>query len=982
MNDLKRVLAAALIAGSTSGCAMVERVFHSDTPAPTRTAEAPVSPKPAAPAPVVAAQAPAAKTVWAQDGSDLVPDPAVRYGVLPNGMRYVLMKNATPPGQASLRLRVDAGSLNERDDQLGLAHFIEHMVFNGTSQVAEGDMVKILERAGLAFGPDTNAFTSFEQTVYQLDLPKTDESTVDTGLFLMREAAGEALLKSDAIDRERGVVLSEERTRDGPGMRIAHARYDFLLKGQLAPKRFPIGSTEVIKTAPREPLVDFYRAYYRPENTTLVAVGDFDVDAMEAKIKGRFANWTAQGPAGAKADQGQLAPRGQEAEVVVEPGGASTVQIGWLNPPDREPDTKADRRKALIRQLGFAVLNRRYERLARAGEPPFLGAAAYRYTELDSADVTLLTMTTQPGHWREAMTAAEQEERRIVKYGVLQEELDREISELRAALTQGVAGAATRRTPVLAAGLVDSVDDHEVYTSPADDLALFEETVKGLKAATVSETLKAQFAGQGPLVFVTSPTPIEGGETKVAQAFAQSQTAEVAPPTAVGAKTWAYTDFGPAGKVADERDVLDLETTFVRFENGVRLTVKPTKFRDDQILVSVRVGDGYLDLPKDHETSAWATSASFTEGGLGKLTAEEMEQVLASNVYGASLSLGEEAFTLSGRTRPEDFGLQMQVLTAYLTDPAWRPEPFQRARAYGATLHAQLESTPGGVLGRELASLVKNGDPRWAFPSREEMAKSSLDEVKSLVTGPLQNGPIEVVIVGDVNLDEAIRQTALTFGALPARHPVAPAADAAKVAFPAPNAQPLRFTHKGRADQGLAYVAWATPDFPSDPQRARTLRMLERVLDLRLTEELREHQSVTYSPSTAFESSWTFPGYGYLSASIEAPPEKLDGFFRDVAKIAADLRAKPPTADEMDRARRPRVEALEKAKATNEYWLGQLSGAQTDPKKLDAIRASIPGLERVTPADVQKAAQAYLTDKSWKLVVVPEAQLTKTGGAQ
>jgi zinc protease len=955
MHVSKRALAAALAAASIATTFAAPALADAGVPAAVATK--------------------AVRSAWAQSASDLAPDPAVRFGVLANGMRYAILKNATPPGQASLRLRIDAGSLMERDDQTGIAHFLEHMAFNGSKNVPEGEMVKILQRHGLAFGPDTNASTNFDQTVYQLDLPETDDETLDTGLMLMRETASNLLLEASAIDHERGVILSEERSRESPGLRIAHGQFDFLMKGQLAPKRFPIGDTQVIKTAPRDRFADFYGRYYRPERATLVVVGDFDVDKMEAKIRARFSDWTAAGPDGSEPELGAVAARGPETRLMVEPGGPSSVLVSWINPPDLRPDSRALRKEQLIRQIGFAVLNRRFERMARAAKPVFLNASVYRYTNVRSADFTQLSATTQPGGQLEALAAIDAERRRLVQYGVSQAEIDREITEARTGLHAAVAGQATRRTPALAADLIDDVNDGDVSTSPSQDLALFEEAVKGLKAETVSAAVRDQFGGQGPLVFVTSPAPLPGGEQAVADAFARAEKAEIAPPKAVETKAWAYTDFGKPGTVAERKEISDLGTTFVRFANGVRLTVKPTKFRQDQILVSVRVGHGYRDLPKDRVTPMWASSLSFTDGGLGKLTAEELEQVMASKVAGVGLGVDETSFALSGRTRPADLEIQLQELAAYLTDAAWRPEPFERMRAYGTTLHAQLASTPGGVLSRDGARLLHGGDLRWGFPTKEQIDAARLDDLKALVHQPLSTGPIEVIVVGDVTVDEAVRRVASTFGALPARKDAAAPAEGARVSFPAPTATPVKLTHKGRADQAIAYVAWPTADFPSDPQRARALRLLQQVMQLRLTDEIREKQGVTYSPSSGLDTSWEFKGYGYLSASIEAPPEKLDGFFTTVAAIAKDLRDKPVSADELQRALKPRVEQLTKLQAGNEFWVGALAGAQTDPLRLETIRDAVPGLQRVTASDVQKQAQAYLRDeRAWKLVVAPEGK--------
>ncbi|HRD29728.1 MAG TPA: pitrilysin family protein, partial [Caulobacter sp.] len=703
---------------------------------------------------------------WPQAVSDVAADPDVRFGALPNGMRYAIIHNATPPGQASLRLRFDAGSLMETDAQQGLAHFLEHMAFNGSKGIAEGEMVKMLERRGLAFGADTNASTNFDETTYKLDLPQTDDETVDLSLKVLRETASELLIAADAVDRERGVVLSEERTSDSPGLRVFKARMAFLLRGQLPPKRYPIGKVEVLRTAPREQLVDFYSRYYRPERAVLVAVGDFDVDAMEARIKATFGGWTNTAPAGSDPDLGVVEKRGLETQIVVEPGASTTLQIGWTSAPDLRPDSAAKRRQDWIQQLGFAVLNRRLEAIARGAEPPFIAAGGFSGNQVDAAKVTTLAVTARPGEWRAALGAAEREQRRLTQYGVRQDELDREIEDYRQWLKSRLASAATRRTPQLASEMIGTVGDEDVITSPAQDLALFEAAVKDLKAETVSAAAKAAFAGSGPLVFIATPTPIEGNEQAVAEAWNASREIAVAAPTGPRQVTWPYEDFGAPGKVVEQTDLVDLDTTFVRFENGVRLTVKPTRFRDDQVLVKVRIGSGMTALPADQQSLSWAGSA-LIEGGLAKISSEDMERVLVSKVYGARFGVEDDAFALSGATRPDDLATQLQVLAAFASDPGWRPEALQRMRTYAATLSDQYEATDSGVFNRDLAGLLHGGDRRWTWPTKADIAGVNAEGLKHSFGDALAGGPVEVLIVGDITVEKAIAAVAATFGALP-----------------------------------------------------------------------------------------------------------------------------------------------------------------------------------------------------------------------
>ncbi|MDE2486392.1 MAG: insulinase family protein, partial [Alphaproteobacteria bacterium] len=817
---------------------------------------------------------------------------------------------------------------------------------------------------------DTNASTGFAQTVYKLDLPRTNSETLDTSLMLMREVASNLTIAQSAVDRERGVVLSEERLRDTPAYRIYKARLGFLLQGQRLPERYPIGKVEVIKSAPAGLIADFYHHYYRPDRTVLIAVGDFDPAAMEAKIKARFSDWKPVGAAGPDPDLGKVEKRGTQAKLVVEPGVPLSMQLTWVRPPDLAPDSMAKRRRDLLQLLGFQVLNRRFETLARGANPPFLGAAAFKADQEHSAEVTMVAVNATPDHWRSALDAIEQETHRAAEYGVRQDELDREITEIRTALRAAVASAPTRRPGPLADQIVSSLDDRQVVTSPAQDLAFFEGVVKDLKAKDVSEALRSMFRGSGPLLFVASPKPIAGGEPALLAALNAAEKQTVTPPQAPRQVTWPYESFGPPGKVVETRDISDLETTFVRFANGVRLTVKPTKFTDDQVLVRVNIGHGLQDLPRSRQADSWAAGA-LIEGGLGKISSEDMERVLASKVFQARFGVGENSFALSGGTRREDLPTELQVLAAYASDPGWRPEGFERIKNATRIIEDQFSSTDSGVLARDLPGLMHSGDKRWTFPTKREIDATTLDDVKAQIDPYLLHDPIEVVIVGDVSVDDAVQAVASTFGALPPRADADPVPPARKdVAFPAPNASPLVLTHKGRADQAIGYAAWPTTDFWANPQDARADAVLGEVMGLRLIDQLREAEGVTYSPSVSYNHSLIFPGYGYIAASVEVPPAKLGSFFSQVDKIAADLAAKGPTPDELERAKKPRIDAIEKAQVTNGYWLTELSGAQVDPRRLDFVRELVPGTERVSAADVQRAAQRWLkASKEWRLEV-------------
>ncbi|HEY1427110.1 MAG TPA: insulinase family protein, partial [Caulobacteraceae bacterium] len=663
-------------------------------------------------------------------------------------------------------------------------------------------------------------------------------------------------------------------------------------------------------------------------------------------------------------------------------GAPTTLELAWVTPPDLTADTGSKRRRETIEQLGLAVINRRLATLAREDNAPFISAGAFRGNQLRAEQVTGVAVYAKPDQWKQALAAADAEVRRAVQFGVRPDELAREVAESHAALKLAADGAATRRTPALAEQIVGTLEDDDVETSPAEDLAMFEANAKGLTAAEVSAALKSAFAGEGPLVFMSSPKEPDGGVAAVKAVYEATRARPVTAPEAPRQVDWPYTSFGPAGKVAERNDVNDLDAVFVRFENGVRLTVKSTKLRKDQVLVAVRFGQGLESLPANRQTITWAGGA-FAEGGLRQISANDAERALTGQVYGVQFGAEPDAYVLEGATRASDAPTQLQVLAAYVADPGWRPEAFKRLQGLGETLEAQYEATDSGLLSRDLGGLLHAGDRRWTFPTRAEISAADPAELKATLAPALASGPIEVEIVGDVGVDKAIEDVAETFGALPKRPAPAPPGDPPyATSFPHAAATPVVETHSGRPDQGIAFEAWPTDDYFASPDQARAASVLGRVMQLRLTEELRLKEGVTYSPAAGAVASTVFPHYGYIDAEMEAPPGKLDGFFADIDKIAADLRSTPVSADELERAKKPAIEALEKARATNEYWLNGLAGAQTDPRRLDMLRSAEAGLERVSAADVEKAAQAYLRGASaWKLEIRPKAAVAEADPA-
>ena len=939
--------------------------------------------------------APAAKTVaasdtavsatvppsqpWPQAASDVPADSAVRFGTLPNGMHYAIMKNATPPHQASFFLRIGAGSLMEKDDQLGLAHFMEHMAFNGTTHIPKNDLITILERLGLAFGADLNAATSFDQTFYTLALPRTNDETVDTALHVMREQVSEATMDADDIVGERGVIAGEERLRNSPALRVSQKQLNILAKGQKVADRFPIGDLNIINTAPRERFVDFYDSYYRPSRATFIAVGDFDVNVMEAKIRTAFGDWQPKAPDGPEPDLGAVAQHGPETHVTVEPGVPSSISLAWTSAPDLAPDTIAKRRDDLIESLGLAVLNRRLGELSRIDNAPFLSAQGGEAGLMRSVKIATLTAQFVPGKWKRALETIDQEQRRLVQYGVSDAELQREITSWRTALQNAVKGASTRNTRGLAGSLENAVNERQVITSPQTDLDLFEAAVKGLKPAQVNEALKPVFTGGGPLTMVISPVAVEGGEAAVAAAFQNSRQVAVAAPVAPPKLPWPYTNFGKPGTVVTRRELPGLGATVVTFANGVTLTVKSTTFSKDSIAINLLTGIGEQNFSPDQFNPVATMIGGLQTGGLGKLTVDEMSRSLNGHVVGASLATLGDKFLLGGGTRREDMQLQMQVMAAYLTDPAYRSTPFDQTKASYPAVYDMTLALPAGAFSIYAKGLLAGGDQRAAMVPPETLSTWSMDAERPQLKALLSKGPIHITMVGDLTVDEAIKVTASTFGALPQRPAAdAPAPGADQRHFPAPTPEPLRFTHKGLAEQGLGFIAWPATDVIRNLTEARRLEVLSAVLKLRVLDEIRERLALAYSPGVSSEYSDTYKGYGSISVQAQTAPEKLPAFYAAVDAIVQKLRDEPIGADELKRAREPLIESERRAQSSNGWWVGHLIYAVDRPWYLPQTLTAIDDMEKITPADIQALARQYLRPElAWKAEVLPEQAQAK-----
>jgi zinc protease len=920
--------------------------------------------------------APAVAPPWPQASSDLKPDATAVFGELPNGFRYIIIPNSEPPGRVSLRLRVHAGSLMEAEDQRGLAHYLEHAAFKGSTHFAPGTLIDDLQRMGMGFGTDTNGHTSFDETVFALDPPATSGKELTDCLQILRDYADGLLLQEDQIDGERGVILSEKRDRDNVGYRTFVESWNFYFPQALLPQREPIGLESVIKEAQRDRFVSFYQDWYTPDRLTLVAVGDVKPAELAPLITQYFGSLAAR-PARPGPDLGNFTTPGFAAKYyhdAEEP--ATQIALMAIAPFSRGPDNAARRTMELRLDAANFILSRRLERLSRQPNSPISKGDATDFTFLDAVEASLIETECQPAQWQAALNVTEQELRRALEYGFTQAEVDEARASMLNDYQEAARTASTRQSRDLSDEVADSLDDNRVFTSPADDLAWAQPQLAQLTPAQCLEALQAAWSQGGRRLFVSGSLDLPDADATLAAAYQKSAATALEKPADTGAQTFAYGATGTPGQVVERVEHPELGITQLRFANNVRVNLKPTNFEAGKVRVLVQFGGGSLDIPASQPALGLVAGAVFTEGGLGKHSAEDLERLLAGKTVGVDFGVDTDFFDLGGMTDAADLQLELELLRAYLTDPGYRPESLAEAQRQFPELYNSLREDVDAVLSNEAAKYLSGGDFRFGVPPQAQAMAVKLDDIRAWLAPLLANSYLEISLVGDFDPAQAEKALAATFGTLPPRALQRADYSAALTAkFPAQDAGTLKtFTAETVIPKAIATVYWPTCDM-SDITRVRQLSVLGEILSDRLRVQIRMQLGEAYSPEARNVSSQVYPNYGYAFALCEADPKQAAGLDDKMQAIGAAAAKDGVTADEFQRALLPIRKSMTEYLRNNQYWLHRVvAGSQAYPQQLEWARTLPTAYDGITADQVSALAKQYLgADKVVRVLVTPVA---------
>ncbi|WP_082697716.1 M16 family metallopeptidase [Novosphingobium fuchskuhlense] len=929
-----------------------------------------------------AVRAASAAGPWLYRGSDVPQDKAWVFGVLPNGLRYAVRRNGVPPGQVSVRMLIDAGSLYETDPQRGYAHLIEHLTFRDSKYLKAGEAIPAWQRLGATFGSDTNAETSPTQTVYKLDIPDVSPAKLDETFRLLSGMITAPIFTDIGVKTEVPIVLAEMRERSGPQTRIVDGTRAVFFAGQPLGSRSPIGTEETLNAATPAKVKAFHDAWYRPDNAVIVVAGDADPQALIARIKQWFGAWKgAKLPGGKRPPHPDFgapkAPVGGdpanpvgEAKVMVEPDLPRVFNYAVLRPWHQVHDTIVYNQGLMIDRLGIAIINRRLEGRARSGGS-YLSASVESQRISRSADATLVTVTPLTDDWK----AAAKDVRAVIADALAtppsEEEIAREVAEFDVAFKVPVETQETLAGSKLAEDITDAVDIRETVANPDTVYGIFRSSIPLFTPASVLEHTRALFKGTVVRSVLITPSAADGTEADLRSVLL----APVAPSSGsrLAASSLSFKDLPPIGEPgkivsAESAGLLGIER--IELANGVRALLWSNDAEPGRVIVRVHFGGGYAVIDPRDAVYASLGETALMDTGFGNVGREDLDRLATGRKLSLDFDIQDTSFKMSADTRSADLADQLYLFAAKLAVPRWDANPVVRAQAAARLAYEATNASAASVLQRDVRWLLKDGDPRYALPNPAELAKASPDGFRRVWSALLKQGPVEVDIFGDFKREETVAALERTFGALPARDPLPATGFAPRV--PAPVGDPLTLTHHGDANTAAGLVAWPTGGGNAGLHEARQLELLAQVFNNRLFDAMREKIGASYAPQVSSTWPLDLPSGGYFAATTQLRPGDLTAFFAATDKIATDLATTPPTADEIARVTEPMKQLITRASTGNGFYMFQLEGGAFAPEKFSQIRSILADYSQIAPERLQLLARRYLVaDKAWRMQVVP-----------
>lgn len=902
-------------------------------------------------------------------------DPDVTVGTLDNGLRYYIRRNATPERRAELRLVVDVGSILEDDDQLGLAHFVEHTAFNGTAHFPKHELVGYLESIGVRFGADLNASTGFDQTIYNLPIPTDSAPIIGRAFQILEDWAHGQIFDSAAVADERGVVLEEWRGNQGANARMRRAWLPVALQGSRYAARLPIGTPSSIELATPSRLRRFYERWYRPDLMTVIAVGDFDPAQIEELIRAHFAGIPRPADPRPRFEIG--VPNNATPLVSIatdKEATRSNVEL-FVKLPHESTRTIGDFRRSIAEGFALGMLNDRLAEVGQQPDAPFLRASAARRTFFArSTDAFSLAANVKEGQIDGALESLVTEARRVEQFGFLQTELDRQKQSLLRAYERAYAERAKANSAAFVGEYVDHTLDGEAIPSLEYRYDLVQRLIPEITLAYVDSLAQSWITPDNRVIIAQSPDKPKLRVPSDTDLLAAVDRASAAPTTAY-TETFSdepLVDQLPApGRIVSEQILPQAGLTEWKLSNGARVLIRPTDFKADELLFAAYAWGG-TSLATDADFPSASQSAEIASlGGLGKFNSVDIDKKLAGKAVSIGTDLDETGEIVSGRASPKDFETFFQLIHLEFTGARLDTTAFRSYSNKVVQVLANRGATPEQVMADTVQVTMAQHHPR-ALPLTAA-GFAEVDPARALTFYRdrfADAGNFTFVFVGNVGADTLRPFVERYIASLPATGRNEHWTD---IGITAPSGIVERVVRKGVEPKATTLLVFTGP-FNYVPENRFALQALIDVFQLKLIETLREQQGGSYSPIVGGGSN-RIPRPGYaIQVRFVSSPENAERLTNSVFGLIDSLQANGPSAAEIEKVKEQMIRGRQVQLKQNLYWLRLIIGRDQDAEPVaGALGPYDEMIRNLTPAQVQEAARQYFSTSNYgKFLLLPE----------
>ncbi len=909
-------------------------------------------------------------------------DQRITKGKLANGVTWMYRKHDNPPGKMALMMHLRTGSLNETDAQQGLAHFIEHMCFNGSENFPPGELIPYFESIGMQFGADLNAFTSFDQTAYMLFTPDTTTKQVDRALTVLSDYAFRLLLLQEEIDKERGVILEESRTGKGASERLRKKVWPELFEGTRFANRLPIGKDEVIANVTRDEFNAFYRTWYRPENLTLVLVGDAEHEQYLPLIKKWFGEYKPASPSSEPMGP-EFKPFTKQRAIVATDPEMAMCRIQMTNIlPGRQPAvTVEEARVELIEYIGSWIIGRRFEERVNKGEASYRGAGASSFSFFNDAILVSASAGGEPQEWAKMLDELVTEVSRVNEYGFTERELALATKEILADITRAVKTEPTRNARGIVRQIVSAVHDRIPIMSAAQELGVYEKLLPSVNLAEVNTAFKAHFR-PGTFAYVVQmvekPDVAVPARDEVLATARAAWARKVEAPTEDDAPTALLAEMPTPGKVIESTTDKDLGITSAWLDNGVRLHHRYMDYKKDSVWVSISLAGGEIEETAKNAGVTEVAGLAINDAATSRLTSTNMRDLMTGkniNVRGGGRG---DAFTLTITGSPEDLETGLQKAHALLTDGKIEQSAFKNWKLQSLQRVDMLHKMPRFKAAEALTELLSGGDPRREFPNKERVERQSIEAAQAWFDRLCREAPIEVAVVGDLSMDEAMPLVEKYIGSLSKRPRTAKHLD--KLRRLARETGPL--ARHVEVDT-ITPQATGTAGFVGCEGRntndRRAMSVSSSILSSRLVKTIREDLSLVYSIRAGNRASWVYEDSGTFMAGAPCDPENVNQLADEIHKLFKAFADTGPTDEELANAKKQILEDLDTDMREPSFWFDILRNHDLHGRNYTEAKDVKEAYARFTIEQVRDVFRKYYTpERQFRVTAVPvKPEVTK-----